>query len=156
MIVEIENNIKEVLQELFKEEKFTSETGQDYLKYFNGFLPRKDIEDESKDFPLILIRINSDKYVLTQGVVNTELEFNIMIGTYGRDSTNIAYHEAIGIYEKIKNEIVKTGRLGKYFIHRNNIQGLLNPEQAEPYVWFQMNITVKVSYINTIVEEEFL
>lgn len=156
MIVEIEENIKEVLQELFKDEKFTSESGQDHLKYFNGFLHRKDIDDESKDFPLILIRINTDKYVLTQGIVNTELDFNIMIGTYGKESTNKAYHEAIGIYEKIKNRIIETGRLGKYFIHRNNIQGLLNPEQAEPYIWFQMNITVKVPYVNTIVEEEFL
>ena len=156
MIITIENNIKEAIQEIFKEDKFTSASGIDYLKYFNGFIPKKKIEDEKEDFPLILIRFNTDKYALNQGIVNTELEFYILIGTYGEENFSQAYHEAIEIYERIKTKIVETGRLGDYFMHRDTIQGLLNPEQADPYIWFQMNITVKVPYVNTKLEEEFI
>lgn len=59
---------------------------------------------------MILIRFNTDKYALNQGIVNTELEFYILIGTYGEENFSQAYHEAIEIYERIKTKnMAETG-----------------------------------------------
>ena len=154
MILNIEDNIISTLKRIFEHDKYNSVKGRESLKFFRGFLPGRGIDEDVNFYPCILVTFNNDKYLLQNGISNAELTYNILIGMYAPEFEEEAYHDCINIYERIKQEMIATGRLGEYYVDRNSIQGLLNPEQPEPYIWFQMNITFKVPVINTNLEEE--
>ena len=154
MIVNIEDNIIATLKKIFEHDKYNSEKGREPLKFFRGFLPGKELEEDINFYPCILVTFNNDKYSLGNGVASAELSYNILIGVYAPKFEEEAYHDCINIYERIKQEMIATGRLGDCYVDRNSIQGLLNPEQPAPYIWFQMNVTFQVPVINTNLEEE--
>ena len=154
MILNIEDNIISTLKRIFEHDKYNSVKGRESLKFFRGFLPGREINEDVNFYPCILVTFNNDKYLLQNGISNAELTYNILIGMYAPEFEEEAYHDCINIYERIKQEMIATGRLGEYYVDRNSIQGLLNPEQLEPYIWFQMNVTFKVPVINTNLEEE--
>lgn len=153
MILEVENTLIEALQNMFKEKTFETENGKKNIYVGKVFSSYENFNKENVDYPCILLKLDEDTHIFTKEKEDKSLKFHFFIST-NISSKEKSYAEIIKIYEELKNEILKNGRIGNIIVGRRNIKGILLENENNPFIWMDMQLEIGNTILTTNLEEE--
>ena len=155
MILEVESELIKALQDLFKEKKFGTKSGQENIVISKIFSSYGKVDKNNIHYPSILIKFDEDTYKITKETEDISLKYHLFIST-NASSKEEAFTEIIKIFETIKNQIMKTGRIGNIFVNKKDIRGILLEEDSDQILCLDMKLELgNTILINNLEEEKF-
>lgn len=143
-ILSIEDALLERIKILFKDEKFEKSNGElTQINIFNNFVPIKEYrkrmneekkDDEDDDIPMILLRYKSDQQSLNDGIYDSFIEFEMIVGIYEKSSSG--HRKALEVVEKIKKEFMEYSNNKNFSIRQDYFKTTFLEEESYRGYWF--------------------
>lgn len=153
MILEVENTLFDALRNLFKENVFETENGSRTPVVARVYSSLENIETDNVVYPCILVKLEEDTNITTKEKEDKSLKYHFFIATNAA-SREKSYEETVKMYEKIKNTVIKNGRIGNVIADRKNVRGILSESGKTPFAWMDMSVQITDAILSTNLEEE--